>query len=84
MHAVHYSENYSLSENRRPLWPFIKDQDLRTSSMLLSTFRIVTMVRNVGTPNVEDDKKKAKGLKNLSNFTLKEYEIAGMGHPKLK
>ena len=29
---------------------------------LLSTFRIVTMVRNVGNTSVEDDKKKAKGL----------------------
>ena len=59
MHAVRHSENYSLSENRGPLWPFIKD--LRTSSFLLSTFRIVTMVRNAGHSNVEDDRKNAKG-----------------------
>ena len=30
---------------------------------LLSTFRIGTMVRNIGHTSVEDDKKKAKGLK---------------------
>ena len=29
---------------------------------LLSTFRIVTIVRNIGHTSVEDDKKKAKGL----------------------
>ena len=69
MHAVHYSENYSLSENIGPLRPFIKD--LRTSSFLLSTFRIVTVVRNVGYSNAEDNKKKAKGLKKFSNFTLR-------------
>ena len=27
MHAMHYSENSSLSENRGPLWPFINIQN---------------------------------------------------------
>ena len=82
MHAVRHSENYSLSENRGPLWPFIKD--LRTSSFLLSTFRIVTMVRNAGHSNVEDDRKNAKGLKSFQISPSKGMNVAieGMGHPK--
>ena len=82
MHAVRHSKNYSLSENRGPLWPFIKD--LRTSSFLLSTFRIVTMVRNAGHSNVEDDRKNAKGLKSFQISPSKGMNVAieGMGHPK--
>ena len=48
---------------------------------LLSTFRIVTMVRNDGHTSMEDDKKKAKGLKIVQILPSKGINVAieGMG-----
>ena len=48
---------------------------------LLSTFRIVTMVRNVGHKSVENDEKKAKGLKIFQILPSKGMNVAieGMG-----
>ena len=62
----------------------IRPLNLRTSSFLLSTFRIVTMVRNAGHSNVEDDRKNAKGLKSFQISPSKGMNVAieGMGHPK--